>query len=79
MKKDISFESAIEELESEVKKLEEGILSLDEALESYEKAIGLVKICNEKLESADRKVRVFVENSDSEISLKDFDGKIDET
>lgn len=79
MKKDISFESAIEELESEVKKLEEGNLSLDEALESYEKAIGLVKICNEKLESADRKVRVFVENSDSEISLKDFDGKIDET
>jgi len=79
MKKDISFESAIEELESEVKKLEEGNLSLDEALESYEKAIGLVKICNEKLESADRKVRVFVENSDSEMSLKDFDGKIDET
>lgn len=79
MKKDISFESAIEELESEVKKLEEGNLSLDEALESYEKAIGLVKICNEKLESADRKVRVFVENSDLEISLKDFDGKIDET
>ena len=79
MKKDISFESAIEELESEVKKLEEGNLSLDEALESYEKAIGLVKICNEKLEGADRKVRVFVENSDSEISLKDFDGKIDET
>ena len=79
MKKDISFESAIEELESEVKKLEEGNLSLDEALESYEKAIGLVKICNEKLESADRKVRVFVENSDSEISFKDFDGKIDET
>ena len=36
MKKDISFESAIEELESEVKKLEEGNLSLDEALESYE-------------------------------------------
>lgn len=79
MKKDISFESAIAELESEVKKLEEGNMSLDEALESYEKAIGLVKICNEKLESADRKVHVLVENSSSEMAFKDFDGKIDET
>ncbi len=79
MKNDMSFESAIEKLELEVKKLEEGNLSLDEALESYETAIGLVKICNDKLESADRKVRILVENSGSEIVDKDFNENFDET
>ena len=77
-KDDISFESAIEKLEHEVKKLEDGNMSLDESLESFESAVKLVKICNEKLEAAERRVRILVEGADSEVTDREFDGK-DET
>lgn len=72
-KDDISFESAIEKLEYEVKKLEEGNMSLDESLESFESAVKLVKICNEKLETAERRVRILVEGADSEVTDREFD------
>ena len=79
MKKDMSFEEAMEMLEAEVKKLESGSASLDETLASYENAIGLVKLCNEKIEGAERRVRVLVENADSTVTDKDFLVDTDET
>ncbi len=74
-KDDISFESAIERLEAEVKKLEGGNMSLDESLESFESAVKLVKICNEKLETAERRVRILVEGADSEVTDREFDDR----
>lgn len=74
-KDDISFESAIEKLEYEVKKLEDGNMSLDESLESFESAVKLVKVCNEKLETAERRVRILVEGADSEVTDREFDGR----
>ena len=60
MKKDASmnFEDAISELERITRELESGALSLDQSLESYERAVSLIKLCNEKLESAEKKVKV---------------------
>lgn len=73
MKKNIKFEEALETLEEIVKKLESGSLSLDESLESFEEAIGLVKICNEKLESAEQKVRMLTEEQDGTVTDVPFD------
>ncbi|MBE6532467.1 MAG: exodeoxyribonuclease VII small subunit [Ruminococcaceae bacterium] len=70
---DINFEEAIKMLESEVKKLESGNMALDESIDAFETAIKLVKICNEKLENAERKVRILTENSDGTISDMPFD------
>lgn len=79
MNNDIKFEELIEKLEDEVKKLESGNTSLDEALLSFENAIGLVKQCNERLETAERRVRLLVESASGEVSDREFDINSDET
>ena len=73
MKEDKKFEEAMLELEGIVRRLEAGALSLDESLSAFEEAIGLVKLCNEKLEAAEQRVRMLTEGADGSISDKPFD------
>lgn len=72
MKND-SFEGSITELEDIVKKLESGSLTLDESIAAFEKAMGLVKLCNEKLESAEQRIRLLTESADGAVSDLPFD------
>lgn len=69
----MSFEKAIMELEDTVKLLEGGSLTLDESLAAFETAIGLVKACNEKLEIAERRVRILTEGADGTVTDLPFD------
>ncbi len=75
MNEDINFEEALVLLEAEVKRLETGNIPLDEALSSFESAVKLTKICNEKLETAERRVRILVEEADGSVADKDFIGE----
>ena len=75
----ITFEKAMTELEGIVKKLELGSLTLDESLAAFESAVGLIKLCNEKLDSAKRQVKVLVEGEDGVITDMPFDASEDET
>jgi exodeoxyribonuclease VII small subunit len=77
MKKNITFEEAMTKLEDTVRKLEGGSMSLDDSLAAFEEAVTLVKICNEKLETAERRVRILVDNA-GEITDRPFDGAEDE-
>jgi len=69
----ITFEKAIEKLEEQVARLESGNISLDEALTAFEEAIKLVKICNEKLDKAERKVKILTESADGTVTDKPFE------
>ena len=71
--KKIDFESALLKLEGEVKRLESGELSLDEAISSFEEAVKLVKICNERLDCAERRVRILTEGADGVVTDAPFD------
>lgn len=73
MKDDKKFEEAMLELEGIVRRLEAGSLSLDDSLFAFEEAIGLVKLCNEKLEAAEQRVRILTEGADGSIGDKPFD------
>jgi exodeoxyribonuclease VII small subunit len=73
MKKEIKFEEALEKLEATVKKLESGNMSLDDSLVAFEEAVSLVKICNEKLENAEQRVRILTEGVDGLVSDAPFD------
>ncbi len=73
MKKDIKFEQAIEALDTAVTRLESGELSLDDSIKVFEEAIGLIKICNEKLSAAEQKVRVLIESQDGSVTDAPFD------
>ena len=70
---DITFEEAMLKLESEVKRLESGSMGLDESIAAYEEAVKLIRICNQKLDNAERRVRILVESSDGSITDAPFD------
>ena len=71
--KELNFEEAITKLESEVKKLEGGNMTLEESITAFEEAVKLVKICNEKLENAERRVRLLTEGGDGSVTDLPFD------
>jgi exodeoxyribonuclease VII small subunit len=65
MKSELTFEEALGQLEKIVNALESGNAPLDDSLALYEEAVKLVKLCNEKLDLAEQKVKILTE---SEIS-----------
>ena len=69
----ISFEEAMERLEKAVAKLESGKLGLDESIAVYEEAVGLVRVCNERINAAALKVKLLTEGQDGSIFDKPFD------
>ena len=72
---EMSFEEAMERLGQCVKILEDGSTSLDDALAVFEEATGLVRFCNERLNSAERRVRILVESQDGAVTDAPFDAE----
>jgi exodeoxyribonuclease VII small subunit len=55
-KEQIGLEEALDSLEQIVEVLEEGKMTLEESLDLYEKGMALVKLCNGRLESAQKRI-----------------------
>lgn len=72
MNKNVTFETAISELEGIVQKLEEGNLSLDDSIEVYQRGIELSNFCSKKLDSAERKIMMLVQDEDNNIKEVPF-------
>lgn len=53
---DWSFEEAIQNLEQSVRKLEGNSLGLEQSLAEYAKAVQFVSLCQQKLDTAKRKI-----------------------
>ncbi len=75
--KNISFETAIARLEEIVRSLENGSAELDKSLEMFEEGAGLVRLCNEKLDKAERRIKALYKKEDGTYGEKNFDGKED--
>ncbi len=71
-KNNLTFESASARLEEIVKILEQGNSSLDESLKLYEEGVLLVRFCNDSLDNAEKKIKMLVVDSNSEMLEKDF-------
>lgn len=67
---DLSFEESLEQLEEIVNQLESGDIPLDEAIDKFTKAMELVKLCNEKLNSAEESIAKIVEENGNLIDFK---------
>ena len=76
-KKAATFEQALEELEALVERLEAGDLPLEEALTDFERGVKLTRECQQKLASAEQKVRVLMEEG-GEIRELPFDADSDQ-
>jgi exodeoxyribonuclease VII small subunit len=70
-----SFEDAVHELKAIIDKLESGNVSLEESLTIFEKGVDLITFCHKKLNEAEKRVQILVENADGHILLKDFDSE----
>lgn len=68
---DISFETAIKQLDEIVKSLENGDIPLDEALALFEKGVKLTEICTAKLTAAEKQIKLLVKDGD-DMKKEDF-------
>lgn len=67
---DKKFETALGELENLVEQLESGDLSLEDSLAAFEKGVGLVKLCNQKLNDVEKKIELLVRDKEGRVQLK---------
>ena len=67
-----TFEEAVLELEKLVQTLEDGECSLDESMKMFEEGMGLAKYCNDKLQSAEKRIVELV-NENGKISEVELD------
>ena len=72
MKKEESFEHSLESLESIVSKLEEGDQPLEESLELFEEGVRLARLCQQRLEKAERRIEMLIKDSEGSPSLIPF-------
>jgi exodeoxyribonuclease VII small subunit len=73
-KKTMTFEAAMERLEEIARLLESGSEGLDESLKLYEEGVSLIRLCTQKLETAEQSVKI-LQMSEEGITLADFDGR----
>ncbi len=66
------FEQALARLEEIVRALDSGDAPLDQSLALFEEGVGLVKLCSEKLDAAEQKVKILVRGEDGKPAEKDF-------
>ena len=55
-REEVGLEEALSELERIVAELEGGKMSLERSLELYERGVSLVRLCNLKLDGAQRRI-----------------------
>jgi exodeoxyribonuclease VII small subunit len=68
-----NFENAMERLETIVEQMESGKMSLDDLIVRYEEGMKLVKICQEKLASAEQRIEMITRNHAGKPSVKEFE------
>ena len=71
MKKKITFEEGMQELEALVNALESGQMPLEDSFKAYEKAAALRDSLNALLDESDRRIRVLSETGESEFESKE--------
>ena len=74
--KEMTFETALNNLDGIIKDLENGNIPLEDAISKYTDAMNLVKICQEKLDNATEQVNKII-GTDGVVT--DFLMKEDET
>ena len=68
----MDFEMSVKRLEEITSALEKENVSLEEALKLYEEGVRLVRVCNEKLEDAERRIRILKMTSAGEMVEQEF-------
>ncbi len=70
--KEMTFEAAMARLEEIVRSLESGNAPLDVSLGLFEEGVALVKLCNNRLDTAEQKVKLLVRGENGEMTETDM-------
>jgi exodeoxyribonuclease VII small subunit len=68
-----NFEQAMKRLEEIVEKMESGDLPLEDLIVRYEEGMKLVKICQERLASAEQRIEIITRSSAGKAIVKEFE------
>ena len=68
-----SFEEAMYDLEQIVSKLEKGEVSLEESISNFQQGIELSRYCASKLDEAEKKISILLQDEEGNLVEKDFD------
>ena len=75
----MSFEQSLTRLDEIVKQLESGTAPLEQSMKLYEEGVGLLRNCNEQLDSAEQKVKILKISPDGlKAHLEPFDAEGEE-
>ena len=69
---EMTFESAMVRLEQIVNQLESGKATLDDSLCLYEEGIALVRLCSDRLDKAEQKIKIVKKDTNGELTEEDF-------
>ncbi len=67
------FEQTLGRLEEIVAELEAGELPLDQSLKLFEEGVKLARICNARLEEAERKVAILLKDKNGILTKQPFE------
>ncbi len=67
------FEAALARLEEIVQELEKGDVPLEQSLKLFEEGIKLSRVCNKRLEEAERKVEILLKDKNGHIKAEPFE------
>ena len=67
------FEAALARLEEIVKELETGDLPLEQSLKLFEEGIKLSRLCNRRLEEAERRVEILLKSKNGMVTAQPFE------
>jgi exodeoxyribonuclease VII small subunit len=67
------FEAALSRLEEIVQELEKGDLPLEQSLKLFEEGIKLSRICNKRLEDAERRVEILMKDKAGNMTAQPFE------
>jgi exodeoxyribonuclease VII small subunit len=70
---ELNFEKAMSRLEAIVEQMETGKLPLEDLIVRYEEGMNLVKVCQERLTSAEQKIEIIARNNAGKAIVKDFE------
>ncbi len=68
-----NFEDAMKRLEQLVEQMESGELALEDLIVRYEEGMKLVKVCQERLASAEERIEIITRNSAGKPVVREFE------
>ena len=72
-----NFEGAMDRLEEIVEQMESGKMMLEELIVHYEEGMKLVKVCQERLASAEQRIEIITRNNTGKPIAKDFEPTVE--